>query len=139
MILQDKACEDVDYRIRSSSSSSESESSEELEEEERRKQEAIIEKERVSAAINHKRFNPFKIISCPPPQKIISVMEGIYGKLYRHVEWNAMSNQIYPELSTKTYDFDDHYQVVYSHMVEWVESGCGYSQDIYCACFLDNY
>ena len=52
MILQDKACEDVDYRVRSSSSSSESESSEELEEEERRKQEAIVQKERVSAAIN---------------------------------------------------------------------------------------
>ena len=47
-ILQDKACEDVDYRVRSSSSSDASESSEELEEEERRKQEAIMEKERVS-------------------------------------------------------------------------------------------
>ena len=49
MVLQDKACEDVDYRVRSSSSSGDSESSEEVEEEERRKQEAIVEKERVSA------------------------------------------------------------------------------------------
>lgn len=52
-IPQDRACEDVDYRVRSSSGSSESESSEEVEEEERRKQEAIVEKERVSVAIGY--------------------------------------------------------------------------------------
>ena len=54
---QDKACEDVDYRVQSSSSSGDSESNEEMEEEERRKQEAIIEKERVSAAIKLYKCN----------------------------------------------------------------------------------
>ena len=51
--MQDKACEDVDYRVRSSSSSGDSESSGEVEEEERRRQEAIMEKERVSAVKLH--------------------------------------------------------------------------------------
>ena len=93
MILQDKACEDVDYRVRSSSSSSESESSEELEEEERRKQEAIVEKERVSAAINYcEQSNPSKIISRPPlppsPKHL-----GYLGQTFIGIEWNVINPQ----------------------------------------------
>ena len=89
MILQDKACEDVDYRVRSSSSSSESESNEELEEEERRKQEAIVEKERVSAAINYyEQSNPSKIISRPLPKKY---WKGFRVYFYRHIEWNVIN------------------------------------------------
>ena len=52
VVRQDKACEDVDYGIRSSpsSTSDDSESSGEVEEEERKRQQAAMEKERVSHA-----------------------------------------------------------------------------------------
>ena len=71
-MLQDKACEDVDYRIRSSSSSGDSESSEEPEEEERRKQEAIMEKERVSGTVL------YMSITYLFPDIIIIIQNGIH-------------------------------------------------------------
>ena len=46
--VQDKACEDVEYRVQSASSSSSCESTDDEEEEEKRKQHAVKEKEKVS-------------------------------------------------------------------------------------------